>query len=180
MDDFILTISGRMVAPLNPDPNQIRIEDIAHSLSHLCRASGHLIRYYSVAEHCVYCYREARARGYTPKVQLACLMHDGAEAYLGDLIRPIKKLLPEYSEYEKEMQKAIAIGLNLPQLTPEEEQLVVDVDNTLFYHEFITFHGTKMYDQPKEIYVQLALDMPDPKDVRAEFLRIYEKLTSRL
>ena len=91
----IMTRSHKMFDPLNPNTSLIDITDIAHSLAMLCRANGHFKSFYSVGQHCINCAREAAARGYSRKVQLACLLHDGSEAYLSDVTRPVKQELPK-------------------------------------------------------------------------------------
>lgn len=84
-----ITFSGKVVDLFNPDPETIYLEDIAHSLSHICRWGGHTKSFYSVAEHCI------RVSLRVPKgKKLTALFHDCEEAYWGDLIRPLKMLLP--------------------------------------------------------------------------------------
>ena len=87
---FITTYSKLRFDPVDPDPESIKIEDIAHSLSLLCRANGHFKRFFSVAQHSLNCCREAKARDYSEKIQHACLLHDASEAYLSDITRPVK------------------------------------------------------------------------------------------
>ena len=94
----IKTYTGIMIDPLHPDADQIVITDIAHALSMLCRANGHFKSFYSVGQHSINCIQEAKARGYSRKVQLACLLHDASEAYLSDVTRPVKAELPRYRE----------------------------------------------------------------------------------
>ena len=95
--DTILTYSKIRFAPLSPREADIKLLDIAHSLSLLCRANGHFPEFFSVAQHCINCEREARARGYSKKVRLACLLHDASEAFISDVTRPVKKNLLEYT-----------------------------------------------------------------------------------
>ena len=103
----IKTYTGVMFEPLNPNLELIDILDIAHALSMLCRANGHFRSFYSVGQHCINCMKEAAARGYSERVQLACLLHDASEAYLSDVTRPVKQELPKYLEIEKPLQDAI-------------------------------------------------------------------------
>ena len=70
----IMTHSKKMFDPLHPNVELIDIEDIAHSLSMLCRANGHFRTFYSVCQHSINCMKEAKARGYSERVQLACSM----------------------------------------------------------------------------------------------------------
>ena len=85
----ILTWGGVSVDPFDAVPEQIDIRDIAHSLSLLCRANGHIDHFYSVAQHCLNCEREAEARGLSLRARLYCLLHDASECYISDLIRPV-------------------------------------------------------------------------------------------
>ena len=80
MGDYITTYSGIHMSPLAPGEEEIHIRDIAHSLSLMVRANGHFPDFYSVGQHCIHCCEEAHARGYTERVQLACLLHDASEA----------------------------------------------------------------------------------------------------
>jgi hypothetical protein len=92
---------GEDFYPLNPDPNKIHIEDIAHSLSLMCRANGHFTRFYSIAQHAINCANEAKACGLSERVQKACLLHDASEAYLSDIMRPVKEHIATYLKIEK-------------------------------------------------------------------------------
>ncbi len=115
-DAWIQTFSGRCFNPTNPNPNAIVIQDIAHALSMQCRFSGHVKKFYSVAQHSVgvsYLCDEQDA--------LWGLLHDGSEAYLVDIPRPLKHSgkFDAYLEFEKTMQKAICTRFELPEQEPE-------------------------------------------------------------
>lgn len=92
----IVTYTGRVIEPLNPDPEQICIEDIAHALSNQCRFTGHTSSYYSVAQHSVHC-----ADLVPEEDQLWALLHDASEAYLSDICRPVKRFTDWGKGYEK-------------------------------------------------------------------------------
>lgn len=83
---WMMLASGAPFFPFAPEPGDIDIADIARALSHICRYGGHVRRFYSVAEHC--CHVAAVA---PDEFKLDALLHDAAEAYLGDIPRPIKK-----------------------------------------------------------------------------------------
>ncbi len=109
---WIETRGGRKVDLLHPKPEMIDIDDIAHALSHICRFNGHTRRPYSVAEHSIFvamqCPRE---------LTLAGLLHDAAEAYIGDVTRPLKQLLkPIYKPIEAAFEQAIAERFGLDPL----------------------------------------------------------------
>lgn len=103
-----LTHSGAWFYPDDPRPEEITVLDIAHALSHQCRYNGHCPEFYSVAQHAVYCADAAAALGLDETVQFEALMHDAAEAYVSDLPRPVKALLPGYYALEDRVLRAIA------------------------------------------------------------------------
>lgn len=109
----IQTVSGRYLHLLCPNPNDVVVTDIAHALSNLCRYTGHTDRFYSVAEHSVRCASYLRKRGYTPLSQMAALLHDASEAYIGDLSSPLKALVPEYRDIEERIVQAIVDKLGI-------------------------------------------------------------------
>ena len=121
----IMTRSKKMFDPLRPDGSLIDIADIAHSLSMLCRANGHFKTFYSVGQHSINCMREAAERGYTVRLQLACLLHDASEACLSDVTRPVKQEIPKYLEIEKPLQEAIWKKYLGDLLTEEEYEQVL-------------------------------------------------------
>jgi len=90
---WMQTYTGRRIVLENPCNIPVELVDIAHSLSMTCRFGGHCSRFYSVAEHCVHVAEYVWSRGGDRDVQALALMHDAAEAYLGDLISPVKRLL---------------------------------------------------------------------------------------
>lgn len=110
-DGIIMLHSGISFDLKKPSPSLFNISDIAHSLSKLCRFGGHTPFFYSVAQHCVL------VSDLLPlKLQLAGLLHDAAEAYIGDVTAPLKHLLPEYREIEQSIERALfsAFGIHYP------------------------------------------------------------------
>jgi hypothetical protein len=87
---WVGTFTGRKFHPFAPRVEEIDIEDIAHSLSHQCRFNGHCRRFYSVAEHSIEVSRQLN--GFAPE-RLWGLMHDAAETYISDIVRPIKSAM---------------------------------------------------------------------------------------
>lgn len=106
------TFTGQYVDTQNPQAHTIRLEDIAHALANTCRYGGHCQPFYSVAEHAVFCSIRVERQGYGKWRQLAALHHDDAEAYLGDIPRPMKPLLGDaYKELTERMDQAIMEAL---------------------------------------------------------------------
>jgi len=99
----IRTVSGKYIDVFEPKEDDILIEDIAHALSNQCRFGGHLLWYYSVAQHSWQCSKLADQEN-----KLAALMHDASEAYLLDIPSPIKRQLANYKELEDNLMKIIA------------------------------------------------------------------------
>lgn len=91
--DWIQTYSGRRFWPLDPRTEDVCLDDIAHALSNLCRFTGHVKTFYSVAQHCV-----LASRAVHPDVAMLALLHDAAEAYLGDIARPWKRFLHVHAD----------------------------------------------------------------------------------
>ena len=111
---YMLTHSGARFDLENPSPDQIFDEDIAIALSRQCRFNGHSRSFYSVAQHSCYVADELRRSGEDADVQFAGLMHDAAEAYVGDVIQPIKSMLSGYADLERRVMGAIAEVYELP------------------------------------------------------------------
>ena len=90
MNSYIGTYTGKHFYPLDPKAEDICIEDIAHSLSNLCRFNGHTKRFYSVAQHSLNVERFIKKLSWGERLRLYGLMHDFAEAYIGDMTTPYK------------------------------------------------------------------------------------------
>jgi hypothetical protein len=125
--DWMQTYSGGRFYPLHPRAQDINPLDIAHSLSLLCRFGGHIDRFYSVAEHCV-----LMSEAVVQRAALGALLHDATEAYVVDVPRPLKRVLPDYRAVEAQVWLAVAerFGLDSGEL-PE----VKEADNRILLTE---------------------------------------------
>ena len=85
--------------------------------------------FYSVGQHSINCMKEAKARGCSGRIQLAFLLHDASEAYLSDVTRPVKAELPKYKEIEAPLQNLIWQKYMGVLLMPDEERLVLQIDD---------------------------------------------------
>lgn len=101
--DWFQTYTGVRFYPYDPRPEDVNIEDIAHHLSLLCRFNGAVRTFYSVAQHSVLV-----SRNVPPGMALWGLLHDAAEAYLGDMVRPLKMGMPQYRAVEERVLGAVA------------------------------------------------------------------------
>lgn len=96
--------------------DDICISDIAHSLSLICRFNGHCQEFYSVAQHSIIVADQLK----TGRQRLWGLLHDAAEAYIGDIVTPIKQHLPEFKKIERDILRLVAVKYTLPWPIPSE------------------------------------------------------------
>ena len=125
--DWMQMNSGIAFWPLDPRPAEVLIEDIAHSLSLLCRFGGHCRSFYSVAEHSVHVSRLC-----PPEHRLWGLLHDASEAYVIDMPRPLKRCLPDYGVIEDRVHRAVAARFDL---SPEIPASVKQADEAMLLAE---------------------------------------------
>ena len=97
------TFTGGQFWPLHPRPEDVKIEDIAHALSQVCRFAGHSIWPYSVGHHSLLVSANCR-----PENALVGLLHDAPEAFVGDMVTPLKRDMPTFEAAERGW--ALAIG----------------------------------------------------------------------
>lgn len=162
---YIATFTGNVIAPLTPDPADIHIEDIAHSLSLQCRFTGHTRYHYSVGQH-----SWAVSWLVPDDYRMWGLLHDATEAYLSDIARPIKSLWPEYKGMEDKIMRAVAERFGLSPEFPMP-QYVADVDDLLLGNEI------KHLMPAHEVYQRWGTYPDIPKSYLAEMTpRTVEKL----
>lgn len=209
----IETVSGKLIDPVNPDPKQIIIEDIAWGLSRISRFAGHTITAvpYTVSQHSVYvadlvkqiiekpgafagledfipdCTFSAQTidKGITGgrwAVILKGLVHDGSEAYTGDIISPIKKipeLRPIIKGIEHGLMTAIYTSIGLEEATPLEEGIINYADKLaqrIEAYQFMPSRGRDWVGLP-EASIILIQKFPEPQpalDSYKNFMEFYE------
>lgn len=106
---FIKTFSGKHFYYDRINKDDIDINDIAVSLSNICRFAGHLSHFYSVAQHAVLC-----SQLVPQEFAFEALMHDATEAYCQDIPAPLKRLLPDYKRMEEKIDAVIREKYGLP------------------------------------------------------------------
>lgn len=120
---WFTTASGRRFFVIDPDRESIVIDDIAHALAHVCRYGGHCRQFYSVAQHSVHVSKLVPRH-----LALHGLMHDASEAYLGDVVRPLKAQLPEYKRIEHQLEQLISERFGIRPLGADEVKILKAAD----------------------------------------------------
>lgn len=188
MSDYIRTSSGVKFYPLNPDPQGILIEDIAHALSLLCRGNGHVKVFFSVGQHCIHCAKEAEQRGYSTRLILACLLHDASEAYLSDITRPVKQHLQDYCRYEEHLLEVIYKKFLGSPLSQEEQKLVKIIDDDMLYYDLRDLLNESVGElvngqEPRSapvMYSSFSYKERPFKEVEEEYLSLFRKYSDAL
>lgn len=174
---WIQTYSGGVFHILDPQQDEINIVDVGHALAMLCRFTGHVRRFYSIAEHCV-----LGSRLVPQKDALWFLMHDASEAFINDINRPLKHFTGIGSEYlpvEANIMKAICQKFRLP---AEEPSSIKKVDNAMLYAEKEQLLAPMDWDfkwgDVKSADVKVKCWAPEVAEV--EFLHRFYELTNKI
>ena|SRR5271166_717047 len=175
---WIITYTGKKFYHLNPQPEMVCIEDIAHALSQTCRWTGHTRFHYSVAQHSYYC------SFLVPQENaLEALMHDSSESYLGDMNRPLKHFTeagPAYRKVEAVVEAVIFKKFGLPEKMAEA---VKEADTKMLYTEkaqLMNVTEATKYEARKwgrdETQADIRIDEWTPKFAELMFLHRFREL----
>ena len=171
--DWMQTASGIAFWPIDPRPEDVRIYDIAHSLSNMCRYGGHCTSFYSVAQHSVLV-----SRALPPELKMWGLLHDASEAYVVDVPRPLKPFLTGYREAEDSVMAAIADAFDLcPRTMPSE---VKRIDNAILADEAAQIMGPppRAWTLPEPL-LGIKITPVGPEEARQMFLAEYAVLKGK-
>lgn len=171
-ESWMCTHGGRQFYPFAPRAQDVAITDIAHALSNICRYTGHVAQFYSVAQHCVYVSTLVH-----PAIALEGLLHDASEAYLSDLARPVKPFVPQYKEFEERIEEQIAIRFGLRWPWPED---VKRADNEILRFEIHSLMPPTLQARwPLEMYQYrtfVPIEPLPPHEARQLFMQRYYRL----
>lgn len=132
-DGLFNSASGKKISLHKPTPEMICLEDIARGLDNICRFGGQISSHHSVAAHTLLVWHLAPEH-----LKPAALLHDAAEAYLGDVIKPLKVLLKSvYEPIERRFEELIFrkyhVDINLlPYVKPYDMQ-AVEIEHAYFH-----------------------------------------------
>lgn len=174
-DDYIETYTGQKVYILNPEPEQINIVDIAHSLSMMARFNGHSTKFYSVSEHSVYVsWLQEDA------FKLHGLLHDAAEAYLADIPSPVKPLINNYKELEDNMTHVIfeKFGLEYepnPDIKSADRQILRVEADQLMQSRGVNWNINK--ENKNEPLLNMTIQCLAPEKAKILFFETFNMLT---
>lgn len=174
MDDGIALLSGAMFNYNKPEESDVTIDDIATALSNVCRFSGHLPRFYSVAQHLVNTSRIVK-----PEFAFTALMHDTAEAFTNDLPTPLKFALPIFKELEIKIESTMGNRFGFSYPYPAEVKLA-DTQMLLLEKNYVKedttvweYYGDVKFEHLKEL---VDLGSWQPRRAKREFLERYNEL----
>ena len=166
----ILLASGNYFDFLAPEQSTFTIEDVAQGLSNICRFAGQCSRFYSVAQHSVLVSQHV-----PPEFAFIGLMHDAAEAFIGDMTKPLKDILPDYRALEDRIEAAVLGRFGLPHKLPPE---VKEIDVVMLATE--QQHLMRNRDDWNYTRGRKALDIVIPQmgpaEAKVAFLARYEVL----
>jgi len=181
LDPYMITYSNKHVHYLNPQEDQIEIEDIAHHLSLICRFGGACKKHYSVAQHCILL-SQIMKMYFGVRLAFEALMHDAEEAYTQDMVNPLKRILPEFQSVGKRLYKCIASKFGMPS---EVNPVIYHWDKALFVAEYRSLMP-KGYDPPAHLreFPQDLWDMPihpygSPEEAEYLFLKRFRDLHNK-
>lgn len=173
-DNWMQTASGRRFYIFRPTADMVHVEDIAAQCGNLCRFTGAVRKFYSVAQHCVLVSHLVPAEH-----ALWGLFHDASEAYVNDINRPTKRGLPQYREMEQRILVAICDRFGLPR---EEPPCVKDADRMMLAIEARDLMPNPTlwslaYGEIQPIQ-GIKIDPLPPEEAARAFLNRYYQLTN--
>lgn len=177
MKQWIQTFTGKQFYPHEPTADMICIEDIAHGLSNVCRYTGQCPTFYSVGHHSLIVANIIYKRTNDVKLTLEALLHDASEAYLCDIPKPLKILLPDYQKIEDNVSKVIYDKYNIKYpLNPSIK--VADIEILAKEHEDLIeniYDLSFEYKAPEELKT-VAIQSIYSEDIELIFKTVFNDL----
>lgn len=170
------TYTGKAFWPLDPRPEEVDIQDIAHALGSLCRYTGHCRDFYSVAEHSV-----EVSKLVPPEHALCALLHDAPEAYCNDIARPLKRNMPEYKGIENRIWEAVAdrfkLARDMPAVIHAADNAILAVEIKLLMKAAPAGLAWGKFENPAIDTTGVRIECLSPRRAKYAFLDRYVELT---
>ena len=179
---ILTTSSGIDIDITAPREEDIIITDIAHSLSMICRYNGTTKYHYSVAQHCIAVTKVVAKLGGGVEAQLYALLHDATEAYICDIPRPLKEMLPDYRAIEHNLNIVIMSKMGLLDISDKDKDIVAAVDYNIVYDEVseVLESMPSWMNQYESVTTDRTLFRVKPSHiVRDEWLALYNDLIDK-
>lgn len=127
---------------------RINTQDITLRLCAINRYNGGTKIPFSVGAHSLAIQNYLRKRGASPRVQLLALLHDAAEAFMGDMITPLKGLFPAFAKLEEELFDIICTQLGITEKFTDEEWMQVKlIDEAIRPIEWVVLNDFTLHDK---------------------------------
>jgi len=183
---WIQTYTGQKFNLLNPTPSTVNIVDIAHSLSNICRFNGHSSKMYSVSQHSLTVAMAMKKDGFSDKEALVGLMHDAHEAYIGDMMRPVKWALMDLfgfdiNKFENPIKEAISIRFNVDIIAISDE--VKKYDDAVLRTEVNSLFHRVIDNWTDSIKFRLKSSIKEslpPKECSDLFIHTFKRLGGKI
>lgn len=175
---YIATYTGKKFFLLDPRMEDIDIVDIAHAEAMQCRWTGHCKHHYSIAQHSWYC------SFIGPEDEaLHRLLHDGSEAYISDMNRPLKHYTEAgaaYRKVEEPLQNLIYEAHGLSTIEPPSVKIA---DNMMLYAEKAQLMDYSFPESeiwlPGETQADIKIVQWSPEYAEQKFLERFHELYTR-
>ncbi|MBS1157879.1 MAG: phosphohydrolase [Proteobacteria bacterium] len=169
---YVSTFLGNRFFLTRPRIDDVAIEDIAHGLAYQCRFNGQTQEFYSVAQHSLMVMHLV-----PEELRLAALLHDAAEAYLGDMVKPLKNLFPEFSRIEAQVMRIIGHRFGVELARPDSAIKCADLIALATEKRDLMPHSTETWAN-----LQNVTPLPErirplaPMGAKAAFLESFQQL----
>jgi hypothetical protein len=176
VDDWFQTYSGVEFSLPQFRADNIEIEDICHALSHQCRFNGHTRHFYSVAQHSILVSAEVPRED-----ELWGLLHDASEAYMGDMVGPLKRVMPEYRELERRLMDEVCKEFGLPPGMPQSVKMADWRMLATEKRDLIPSPEPRPWDSLEGIdpYSKVIVPWPPPV-AKQQFMLAYNRIMSQM
>ena len=179
-EPWLRTPTGRVFHPLNPTRDEIFLEDIAIGLSKQCRYNGGIKAnlFYTVAEHSVILADYVqKIYPEDPMLAFQALMHDAAETYIGDIVRPVKTLLPDFKVIEANIEAVIfekfAVAYPWPDILNDfDTRILLDEEDQALVE------GDRPFDYPGATPLGVTLHFWERAEAKVQFFLKFSELSS--